>query len=263
MTDEAWGAFAKRVQDAIVKAIREAKRNTSWINPDAEYEEATRGFVGRLLDPKGSFVPALGAFVDKVKTPGFLTSLTQLTIKATAPGVPDFYQGTEVWDFSMTDPDNRRPVDYVPRRSMMAELAKRDGDREALLRDVREHLDDGRLKMFMTRALLHARRDHAPLFCHGDYHPLNAEGARRDQVIAFARTYEGDASITVAGRYFASLGGGSPWDPATWDDTRIELPDDLRGAMRDVLSGRRFDLRDTREIGDLFAVLPFVVLVRS
>jgi (1->4)-alpha-D-glucan 1-alpha-D-glucosylmutase len=264
MTDDAWAALSKRVEEAIIKALREAKRNSSWINPDADYEEATRGFVARLLDPRGSFVPMLAAFVERVKRPGLLSSLAQLTLKATAPGVPDFYQGTELWDFSMTDPDNRRPVDFAARSAILGELARRDGEgRGALLRDLREQLEDGRLKLLLTRSLLNARRDHAPLFCHGDYRALEVEGTRRDHVVAFARTHASGQSITLTGRFFASLGDADPFDPSIWNDTTVTIPDDLATSWHDVVTDEKHELRGHVALSTLFSQLPFAVLVTS
>ena len=262
MTAEAWGALSKRVEEAIVKALREAKRNSSWINPDPDYEEATRGFVSRLLDPRGSFVPMLAAFVGRVNGPGLMSSLSQLVIKVTAPGVPDFFQGTELWDFSMTDPDNRRPVDFAVRTAILADLSRRDAsDRPGLLRELRENLDDGRLKLLMTRTLLNARRDHADLFARGEYRPLAVEGPRRDHVVAFARSHEGEVAVTVTGRLFASFGAADPWDPAAWAATTIDVPPDLRGTLRDAVTGVTRLVGGKVALSELFESMPFAALV--
>ena len=107
--------LAARAAGAIEKAIREAKRNTSWIDPNRAYEEAVRSFVERLLERDSALRARMGVFASRIMMPGLLTSLAQLVVKATAPGVPDFFQGTELWDFSMVDPDNRRPVDFARR----------------------------------------------------------------------------------------------------------------------------------------------------
>jgi (1->4)-alpha-D-glucan 1-alpha-D-glucosylmutase len=267
MSDEGWRALSKRIEEATVKALREAKRNSSWINPDPDYEEATRGFVSRLLEPRGSFVPMLAAFVERVKGPGLMSSLAQLAIKVTAPGVPDFFQGTELWDFSMTDPDNRRPVDFATRSAILVELARREAsDREGLLRELRDDLDDGRLKLFMTRALLAARRERAELFATGTYRPLEVEGPRRGHVVAFARTLNDRASLTVTGRFFASLGdadpGHRPWEAAAWRETSIDIPPELSGPVRDALTGATRVLDGKMALSELFESIPFAVLVR-
>jgi (1->4)-alpha-D-glucan 1-alpha-D-glucosylmutase len=266
MSDEGWNAFSKRVEDAMIKALREAKRNSSWINPNPDYEEATRGFVSRLLEPSGSFVPMLTALLERVTNPGLMASLAQLAIKSTAPGVPDFFQGTELWDFSMTDPDNRRPVDFASRSALMTALAARlerrdTRDRAALVHELRQTLHDGRLKLLMTRELLGARRDRASLFARGAYVPLAVDGPRRDQVVAFARRMEDHVSLTVTGRFFASFGDADPWRADTWSGTVVEVPGELSATLHDAVTGAVRTVRGSVPLADLFESMPFAVLV--
>jgi (1->4)-alpha-D-glucan 1-alpha-D-glucosylmutase len=250
----------------VEKALREAKRNSSWIDPNARYEEAVRAFIGRLLDPRGPVAREMGVFATRITTCGLLTSLAQLTVKVTSPGVPDFYQGTELWDFSMVDPDNRRPVDFAGRARLLDDLRRRcEVDRPALLRDLLETLADGRMKLFMTSALLACRRRERELFAHGQYLPLTVRGPRSDHVVAFARRWQDRIAVTVTARFFARLGGDPSRAPCgePWEDTLLELPfGGVRGELSDVLSGasRGHDGASMR-IADVFGSMPFSVLV--
>src|ERR1700760_2070658 len=174
-------SFVERIQAYALKAVREDKQETSWLNPQASYEDGLETFIARILDDSlsGEFLESLSALARRVALLGALNSLSQLTLKATLPGVPDFYQGTEFWDLSLVDPDNRRPVDFAARTLPVA------ADWPALAQTWR----DGRIKLALTAALLAARRSHANVFA-GEYQPLEVEGRHRDEIVAFAR-YEG------------------------------------------------------------------------
>jgi (1->4)-alpha-D-glucan 1-alpha-D-glucosylmutase len=264
--DDALPGLTARVQGAVEKAVREAKRNSSWIHPNRPYEEALRSFVERILDPDGAFARRLGIFASRIATPGLLTSVAQLVVKATAPGVPDFFQGTELWDFNLVDPDNRRPVDFAKRKRLLDELRPRiESDRASLARELVEDIADGRLKLFVTSALLACRRRNRELFGHGSYQPLAVEGSQGDHVVAFARRWQGRAAVTVTGRFFARLSGKlSHFPPGAWGDTVVRIPSDLSAGsvLTDALSGTRIP-RDGPSIplGRLFETMPFVVLV--
>jgi (1->4)-alpha-D-glucan 1-alpha-D-glucosylmutase len=194
-------SFPERFQAYALKAAREAKAETSWLNPIAAYEEGLRAFIDLILDPavSGEFLSSLDTLAQRLALLGALNSLSQVTLKATLPGVPDFYQGTELWDLSLVDPDNRRPVDFAARARMLASPAAPDWAR--LAKDWRT----GELKFAWTRQLLRLRNEHPKLFTEGDYQPLDVSGPHREHIIAFARRHGRDAAIIVVARSLASF----------------------------------------------------------
>jgi len=202
-----------RVEAYMLKAAREGKLETSWTNPSAEYEAGLAAFVRQSLDRRVSsqFIDRLSAFARRVALVGMLNSLVQITLKTTMPGVPDFYQGTEYWDLSMVDPDNRRPVDFDRRRECLARLGANPDWRE-----LRERWSDGGIKLALTRALLALRTELAPVFTHGDYRPLAVTGPDAGRVVAFARTAGSDSIVVVATRHFARLADGGRGWPAVF-----------------------------------------------
>jgi (1->4)-alpha-D-glucan 1-alpha-D-glucosylmutase len=267
--------FRQRIVAYVLKALREAKVHTGWLSPDAAYERAVTRFVEALLDPRrgqafqASFLP----FQARVAELGIYNSLAQLVIKVTAPGVPDFYQGTELWDLNLVDPDNRRPVDYANRQHVLAALGS-DPDVSELL----AHRTDGRIKMFVMSRALAARATWRDLFEQGAYVPLATSGSGRDSLFAFARTGAGAASaIACVPRLLGSLmpdASGPPLGRNVWNDTRVELPsahfDPQTPActLRDVFCGasleaERVDGRWTLPAAALFERLPVALLVRS
>jgi (1->4)-alpha-D-glucan 1-alpha-D-glucosylmutase len=208
-------SFLERMQAYALKAAREGKEETSWLNPDAAYEAGVNIFVARILDPSISaeFLSSLETLTRRVSLLGALNSLSQLTLKATMPGVPDFYQGTELWDFSLVDPDNRRPVDFAERARVLATLEAPDWDH--LVQD----WPSGHLKLAWTRHLLKLRTELSEVFTSGDYQRLEVSGSHRDHVIAFARRHGRDAAIIVATRWFAAFSdSGRVWPrPESYD----------------------------------------------
>ncbi len=270
LTGNGAAAFSSRVQGAIQKAMREGKRNTSWIHPNDAYEDAIRAFVSHILDPNGVLAPKFSAFVARISLPGLLKSLAQLAIKITAPGVPDFFQGTEQWDFSMVDPDNRRPVEFGRRRDTLRELGEAGSAaasawyRASALEDLSRAPDQGRAKLFMTRALLTRRRQEGDLFGYGAYCPLVVEGKWKNNVVAFARRWQNRVSLTVTGRFFAQWVDDSRWPPVpkAWEDTRVRVPrewgvNELENAMT-ATTVRSCD--DGFRVTDLFDAIPVAVL---
>jgi (1->4)-alpha-D-glucan 1-alpha-D-glucosylmutase len=238
--------FRQRITDYMRKATREAKVRTSWINPNEEYDDAVRQFVTRLLPEDGGadpFLKDLLAFQRRVAFFGYFNSLAQTLLKLTSPGVPDLYQGTELWDFSLVDPDNRRPVDYGRRGRLLAELRGRTAaaDLGGLAEELLGDLDSGRIKLYLTYQALNFRRDHSALFARGDYLVLDAAGARRDHVCAFARCLGDEVVLVVVPRLVVRLTGGQerpPLGAETWGQTRLLLPPRLaRREYRNVLTG--------------------------
>lgn len=253
--------FRERIRAYMLKAIREAKRITRWIDPNADYERVVGEFVDSVLDETRSaaFLDDIESFQVPIARCGAFTSLAQVALKATCPGVPDFYQGSELWDLSLVDPDNRRPVDYSRRRSLLAELSSRRLDIAAAL----DKFEDGRLKLWVTTCALHLRRRRPSVFKEGEYLPLMAEGARDDQVVSYARTLGSQAVITAVGRFFTKFEGSAPVG-AAWSGCRLQLPEELpRGRYRDVLTDQEFELGPgvrTAEVSELFAQLPLAIL---
>src|SRR5208282_6643120 len=185
-----WKTFRERIESYMLKAIREAKQNTSWINRNAEYEAAVSLFVAALLDPNSNrrFLSGFLPFQRRVARLGLWNSLSQTLLKLTCPGVPDIYQGNDLWDFSLVDPDNRRPVDYI-RRQQMFESIRVWGSEPDLLSIGRllETPEDGRLKLYLIWKILRFRQQQPDIFQQGEYLPLAVEGAKADHVVAFAR----------------------------------------------------------------------------
>lgn len=241
----AFDAYRERIQSYMLKAIREAKTHTSWINPNEEYEAAMQHFVAALLDPSGRnpFLADFVPFQRRMARFGLLNGLSQTLLKFTVPGVPDVYQGNEVWCFSLADPDNRRAVDFRLRQSLLDSMrqATRDGARlHEHLKQWLDRAEDGRIKLYLTWKTLHLRRALPELFAHGSYIGLETEGTLADHLCAFARQYQGQEVIVVVARWFARLAAGhervavgSP----VWDETFIHCPEgDVSRVYRNALT---------------------------
>ncbi len=268
-------AFVKRIQDYMLKALHEAKVHTSWINPNAEYDEAVTEFVGRILDEGSNreFLDDFRAFAGRVAGYGLYNSLAQTLLKLASPGVPDTYQGTEVWDFSLVDPDNRRPVDYELRRRMLQDLRSAietsGGDLAGLADRLLTAKEDGRIKLYVTHRALVCRRDHPGLFTAGEYLPLAAGGAKAGNLFAFARRDGQAAAIAAVPRLVVGLTPDPDRPPIgdAWQDTRLSLAGlDAGLRWRDAFTGRTFtaELRDGQPslaAAELFTHLPVALLV--
>jgi (1->4)-alpha-D-glucan 1-alpha-D-glucosylmutase len=271
-TDDAREALRARINAYMTKALREAKLHTSWINVNAPYERGVAQFIDLLLQRSsgGPFIAELRRFVAAIAVPGICNSLAQVVLKVTAPGVPDLYQGNELWDLSLVDPDNRRPVDFAARRALLSEVAAHaDAELPELCRTWLRRPADGRIKLLVTtRALQHRRRRRA-LYDTGGYLALAAEGDRPRHVVAFARTLDGAApALTVVGRLLASIANGNalPIGETAWGDTRLVLPSPLpTSRYRDVLTGSLVEVDATHgtpclRLAHAFANLPVAIL---
>ena len=247
LTSECLASFRQRVAAYMQKATKEAKVHTSWVNPNEEYDDAVGQFVTRVLPGSADdpFLKDLLAFQRKVAFFGYFNSLAQVLLKLTSPGVPDFYQGSELWDLALVDPDNRRPVDYGRRRQLLSDLQRRmdeaGEDLRPLTAELLANLADGNAKLYLIYRMLHFRRAHEPLFAHGTYLPLEAAGPKRDHVCAFARSLEDEAVLVAVPRLVVRLVGGSeqpPMGPEVWETTRLLLPPPLAGrCYRNLLTG--------------------------
>ena len=213
-------SFPARMQEYALKAAREGKEETSWLNPHAEYETGVRAFIEKILNPSlsGEFLSSLQTLAQRLSLLGALNSLSQITLKAMMPGVPDFYQGTERWDFSLVDPDNRRPVDFAERAGSLAALESPDWGQLA------ENWSNGHLKQAWTRHLLKLRTELADVFTGGDYEPLEMSGPQSDHFIAFARRRGGDAAIVVVTRWLAPFtDSGRHWPSRENFDAALDV----------------------------------------
>jgi (1->4)-alpha-D-glucan 1-alpha-D-glucosylmutase len=263
-------SFGERLQAYMIKAAREAKERTSWDNPNSDYEAALGPFIAHILDPvRGRpFLRHFLPFQARIARVGMLNSLVQTTLKLTAPGVPDLYQGTELWDLSLVDPDNRRPVAFAERAAFLNEIAasatRSPDGLSAMVDRLREAWPDGRIKLYVIAQLLALRREIPQIFLKAEYRPLTVEGAQSDRVCAFLRSAEGQIAIVAVGRLFAALTAPAATLPAmaAWGDTALVLPTGMP-SLEDRLTGRRFGDRAAIPLSELFSNLPVAVLTRS
>lgn len=272
LSEGALATYRERIQAYMTKAVREAKVESSWMNVNTEYEAALAGFVDALLGriDNNPFLQDFVAFHRRIAWLGMLNSLSQALIKFTSAGVPDLYQGNELWDFSLVDPDNRRRVDYAQRIRLLEEMKKRVAA-EGVPGATQDNAlfatpEDGRPKLLLTWRALQARREHPNLFRDGDYLPLNAAGDRSENVVAYARRGRNQGAIVIAGRLFARLAaepGDLPLGAAAWGDTSVHahfLP--VRTQLRHVFTGRSVPLHDGRLLlRDAFADFPAALLL--
>jgi (1->4)-alpha-D-glucan 1-alpha-D-glucosylmutase len=239
-----------RLANYMLKATKEAKTHTSWINPNAEYDQAVQDFVRQILsEDDDGFLEDIDAFQRLVAKVGRWNSLAQAVLKLTAPGVPDIYQGTELWDLSLVDPDNRRPVDYQRRRSVLRDLKERAEhtreNRVELINELVATAEDGRIKLFLIYQTLAFRRGHRDLFTRGSYVALDSFGERRDHVCAFARALGPECVLVIAPRLVGGLTAETQAPPIgeVWRDTWMALPRGHEGrGYRNVLTGERLDV---------------------
>ena len=226
--------FNGRMRDYLVKAAREGKVNTSWISPNVSYEEALSKFVDGILSNQG-FINDLISFQKKVSYFGMLNSLSQTLLKITSPGIPDFYQGTEIWDFNLVDPDNRRPVDYSVRKALLQEIKRKmesyGPDLSGFHKELLRNWEDGSIKLYVTSKALNYRKANQALFLEGGYLPLASEGDLREHVCAFARYRGGKGILVIVPRFLTYLvkAGEEPFGEEVWKDSWMMIPEEITG----------------------------------
>ncbi|MFP4101792.1 malto-oligosyltrehalose synthase [Coleofasciculus sp.] len=266
--DAEFPTYVQRIKDYIIKAIREAKVHTAWLRPDTNYEEGFIRFAERLLkDPHDNpFLEAFLPFQRKIQHYGIFNSLSQALLKLTSPGVPDFYQGTELWDLSLVDPDNRRPVDFEQRLALVQELKQRfETDKLGLVQELCQSPEDGRIKLFVIYQALKTRREYLEVFQRGDYHKLTVIGSLKDHVVTFARTWDHTTVIVIVPRLLTSLVKPDeyPMGEQVWQESRISLPPSSSSTWRDVMTGREIQGDDTLWIRDVLSDFPVALLINT
>jgi (1->4)-alpha-D-glucan 1-alpha-D-glucosylmutase len=295
LSAQEFAEFRERIAAYMQKATKESKVHTSWINPNEAYDAAVRNFVLGILEdtPKNAFLENMNAFQARVAFFGQFNALAQLLLKLTSPGMPDIYQGNELWDFSLVDPDNRRPVDYERRRVVLAQLQERVKQAEQhdtsngrsgatlgdLARELLETSQDGRIKLYVTWRTLTYRRDHDQLFSYGTYRSLDTSGAKQEHVCAFVCTSgrrrgatPPDAEIVVVvPRLVTRLTGGveqPPLGAEIWQDTWLELPQAAVGQQYanlftgEILTVEEREGRTGMSLAAIMAVFPVALLER-
>lgn len=240
----AWPIDAERLTAYMEKAAREAKQQTSWTQQNAEFEESLRRFIERILESE-RFVADLLSFVEQVLHPGRINGLAQTLLRYTAPGVPDTYQGSELWDLRLVDPDNRGPVDYAARQAMLERL-----EQGLEVEEIAREMDSGMPKLWVAYKALHLRREHPEWFgAEAVYAPVYAEGSKKDHVIAYLR---GEHVATIVPRWNVKLGSG-------WAATNLRLPD---GQWKNELTGDLMPGGSVR-VQTLLARFPVALLTRE
>jgi (1->4)-alpha-D-glucan 1-alpha-D-glucosylmutase len=263
-------SLLERLQEYATKALSEAKVNLSWINPDPQYVAAVHGFLADMLTPdkrgrETPFVQTLEKLMPQIRLFGGVNSLAQVVLKATSPGVPDFYQGMELWDFSLVDPDNRRPVDYAKRETMLAhldELASRSGA-PGVAAAVSRDLEDGAIKLWTTAQVLRLRRDEHAVFRRGNYVSLYAAAGAEPHVIAYARQHAGKTVMVAVPRFACSLMRGELSLPLgkAWREWVLPIPAALQSTYRNIFTGEELRVEGDMPLAQLFANYPVAVLV--
>ncbi|MCE2984040.1 MAG: malto-oligosyltrehalose synthase [Parachlamydia sp.] len=247
--------YSKRIQAYMVKALREAKERTSWHNPNAEYEKQIKNFVHCLLEKPNSFLDDFIIFTKPCLLPGFWNSLNQLILKMTCPGIPDFYQGSELWQFTLVDPDNRHPVDYGKRIAALSHLKKNPSIDQLV-----SSIEDGALKMLTMQQLLKKRNEHPQLFTKGSYAPLDCQGEKANHLIAFTRNFENQAFIIVVSRFLKEF--EKPVG-SIWSGTHL-VTKDWQGSYINVVTEEEIRIgEDGIACDKILSHLPFAVLQRK
>lgn len=273
ITGPEYEMFKKRIEDYMVKALREAKVNTSWINPNANYENILMSFIEAILNTtrRNKFLKDFQAFQKQISHYGIYNSLSQTLLKITSPGIPEFYQGTELWDFSLVDPDNRRPVDYSIRIKMLEELKR--SEQEMLLSELAKELtinkDNGKIKLYLIYKALNYRKANREIFERGDYSPLEAMGEKAMNVCSFVRQFGNSMALVVAPRFFTRLiqqPESLPFGKEVWKDSVIIVPhEETEKKYRNIFTGEIVTTVSYKDatilyLSEIFAHFPVALL---
>ncbi len=257
--------FRRRLKAYLVKVIREAKVHSRWIAPDALYEQTVAGFIDGLFDPSRDFLAVFEPFADRIAHYGILNSLSQTLLKLACPGVADIYQGCELWDLSLVDPDNRRPVDYERRRSFLEEIKSEPRDMSRWIEHLLSTRPTGQVKMYLIYKMLQCRRENKPLFDNGSYLPLKTQGRHAGRLVAFARRHGDRFAVAAVPRFLVRLVSPFrlPLGERVWEDTCILLPEDFPTRWSNPLDGQTIESGRELKAADLFAKFPAAFLIRT
>ena len=244
--------FRNRIKSSFHKAQAEAKLNTNWTYPHKEWESATESFIEAIL-ASPEFLESFVPFAARISERGMIYSLAQTVLKLTSPGVPDIYQGNEIWEFSLVDPDNRRAVDYEARNQLLNSLTSKAPD------ELWKNRTDGAIKMKIIQSILHHRRNLPQLFAAGDYVPVEARGEFAAQVVAFTRKHDSGELLVVVPRRLGQV--EPPFTGAAWNDTHLPLPS---ARWKNILTGTSLEIAgEQAALRDIFATWPVAVLQSS
>jgi (1->4)-alpha-D-glucan 1-alpha-D-glucosylmutase len=269
-----WKQFRERIENYLLKAMREAKQNTSWINQNSEYETAVSSFVKAVLTPgkTNRFLDDFMPFQRSIARIGLWNSLSQTLLKLTCPGVPDIYQGNDLWDFSLVDPDNRRPVDYALRQQLFANIRDLGSRAESSAADLLAVPEDSRLKLYVTAKALCLRKEYSEVFQSGEYLPLQAQGVKAEHVVAFERHMGSASALVIVPRLVAGLLNESTLPPIgseVWQDTRISFPSHGPSEVyRNIYTGESLEAQagdggSTINVADALADFPVALCIRA
>jgi (1->4)-alpha-D-glucan 1-alpha-D-glucosylmutase len=262
--EDAFPDFVNRIKEYVIKAVREAKVHTAWLKPDEDYEKAYLSFVEGILEPGNPFLAAFLPFQNRVAQWAVYTGLSQALVKLTSPGVPDIYQGSDLWDLSLVDPDNRRPVNYEKRRAFLKDIrAKAEKARGELIAELLSTREDGRIKLYLIYVTLKVRKNNKALFREGGYVSLHTTGTLGDHVIAFARNEGKRWSVTVAPRFFVGLSdqGGHPLGEEVWKDTALVLPQEAPKKWENALTGEKIIGLRSIPLAEILRIFPAALLM--
>ncbi|MGA2720411.1 MAG: malto-oligosyltrehalose synthase, partial [Candidatus Acidiferrales bacterium] len=262
-SEEERSQLRERIETFMLKAAREAKTHSSWVSPNEAYERALRRFIAAVCDGsvENEFLRDFLGFGERIAAYGACNALAQVLLKITSPGVPDFFQGNELWNFRLTDPDNRGDVDFEKRRKISDNL-----DASADPATLVENWRDGSLKMFLTREALRFRHANRDLFQKGDYLVLEAEGERRESACGYARRLGNSWVLTVVPRLATRLtaDGGFPLGESAWGTRAVVLPAGAPARWKNIFTGATVSVSGARKkrllLGDTFSELPFALL---
>ncbi len=260
--------YETRILEYTVKAVREAKVYTAWLKPDTEYEEAFQNFIREILKdvPENIFLKQFKKFQRKVSYFGIFNSLSQTLLRMTAPGVPDFYQGCEVWNLSLVDPDNRRPVDYGQLSNLLRSIKDKEENRVELIADLIQRIEDPRNKLYEIYRTLYVRGKYSQIFEHGDYIPAKVVGMYRDRVVSFFRRFQDQWILVVVPRFLTGIihEGELPLETEIWENTAVTIPEVAQKVKwKNVLTGEKLSNGDSLFVGDILKSYPMGFLIRE
>jgi malto-oligosyltrehalose synthase len=257
--------YKNRIDEYLVKALRESKRKVSWSNPDETYESTVCQFAQKLLDPKHDFLNAFIPFQQKIARFGVVNSLTQLTLKCTSPGLPDIYQGTETWDLTLVDPDNRQSVDYDMMNKALRKLIKQNTTNHLQnIRKLIKNHTNGHIKLWLTYLLLNLRKENPDLFLYGEYMPLRVKGKYEKNVLAYARNYQDKWVIVLVPLFLGSIlknKDDKSFEEFDWADTNMVLPKNAAVNWKNIITEQSLKYNKNWPIKELFITgLPSIII---